>query len=143
MRGLLALRRIFQPAPEQIQLQLFLETLLVQHGIGGWASIRIGEPAQDLYVVLHGAVRVVVGNSRRNATAGQLLRRGQVFGWAALTPASRTRVASTFCVAATSVLVIKGDGLLMLMEEDHTLGFRISSQLCTLITSTLTAFAGG
>ena len=29
------------------------------------------------------------------------------------------------------------------MEQDHTLGYRVMTQVTRLITSTLTAFAGG
>jgi toluene monooxygenase system ferredoxin subunit len=41
------------------------------------------------------------------------------------------------------VLAINGDQLLLLMEADHSLGFRLMKQLNVLITSNLTSFASG
>jgi hypothetical protein len=39
--------------------------------------------------------------------------------------------------------VIAGDQLLLLMEADHSLGYRLMKQLNALITGNLTAFASG
>ena len=36
-----------------------------------------------------------------------------------------------------------GVGLMKLMEQDHTLGYRLMTQLTRLVTGTLTAFASG
>lgn len=104
---------------------------------------RIGEPARQLYVLTKGMVRLAVGYGERNASTGSILRRGDVFGWAALTPNCNQRIATASCMAPCSLLAIDGGGLLALMEVDHTLGYRLMTQLNRLITSTLTAFAGG
>lgn len=103
----------------------------------------IGETAKTLYVLIDGMVRFAIGYGNRNASAGDILRRGQVFGWAALTPSANLRVATASCLTPCTVLTIDGDGLIALMEQDHTLGFRIMKQLIILITGTLTAFAAG
>lgn len=115
----------------------------VLHFEAGRQIYRISEPAQVLYVLVRGSVRQSVGLGDRHARTGDILRRGEVFGWAALTPSCSLRIATTSCLTACSVLAIDGAGLLRLMEQDHTMGYRLMTQLNRLITGTLTAFAGG
>ncbi len=102
-----------------------------------------GEPAKYFYVLAEGTVRFAVGFGRRNASAGDMLRRGNVFGWAALTPAAKYRIATASCLTPCTVLAIEGDEFLDLMEQDNALGFQVMKQLNLLITGTLTAFAAG
>ena len=104
---------------------------------------RVGESANLVYVLVHGMVRQMIGFSGRNARIGDILRRGEVFGWAALTPTCNVRIATASCVTPCRFLAIEGAGLLGLMEQDHTLGYRLETRLNRLITGTLTAFAGG
>lgn len=104
---------------------------------------NIGEPATEAYVLVRGMVRLAIGLGERNASAGNILRRGEVFGWAALTPNSSVRIATASCLTPCQFLAIDGPSLIRLMEEDHTLGYRLMAQLNRLITSTLTAFAAG
>ena len=104
---------------------------------------RIGQPATLVYVLVSGTVRLAVGLGARNARAGDILRRGDLFGWAAMTPNCNLRIASAACLSACTFLAIDGAGLVRLMDSDHTLGYRLMSRLNDLISGTLTAFAGG
>ncbi len=104
---------------------------------------RIGDSAATVYVLVSGMVRLAIGMGSRQASAGDVLRRGDVFGWAALTPTSRVRIATASCLSPCTFLAIDGAGLLALMEADHTLGFRLATQLNRLVTGTLTTFAAG
>jgi len=110
---------------------------------GGHQIYRIGEPAKSVYVLVDGTVRMTIGFGGRNAKAGDIVRRGDVFGWAALTPACNQRIATASCLSLCDILAVDGVGLMNLMEQDHTLGYRLMTQLTRLITGTLTAFAGG
>jgi len=103
----------------------------------------IGDAATDFYVLVDGMVRFSIGLGSRRAAAGQVLRRGEVFGWAALVEQAPKRIASASCISPCSVLAINGDQLLLLMEADHSLGYRLMKQLNALITGNLTAFASG
>jgi CRP-like cAMP-binding protein len=109
----------------------------------GQQVYRIGDPANLVYVLLRGMVRHSIGYRGRNASVGDILRRGEVFGWAALTPTCNVRIATATCLTPCRFLAIDGAGLIGLMEQDHTLGYRLMTQLNRLITGTLTAFAGG
>ena len=103
----------------------------------------IGDAATDFYVLVDGMVRFSIGLGSRRAAAGQVLRRGEVFGWAALVEQAPKRIASASCISPCSMLAINGDQLLLLMEADHSLGYRLMKQLNALITGNLTAFASG
>jgi CRP-like cAMP-binding protein len=115
----------------------------MQHFEGGHHVYRIGEPAKAVYVLVDGTVRMAIGFGGRNANAGDIVRRGDVFGWAALTPGCNQRIAMASCLSRCDILAVDGVSLLNLMEQDHTLGYRLMTQLTRLITGTLTAFAGG
>ncbi|KAF3999525.1 cyclic nucleotide-binding domain-containing protein [Glaciimonas immobilis] len=125
------------------QLMLVSSASHIEKYAKGHQIYKIGEKATKLYVLIEGMVRFAISFDQREACAGNILRHGEVFGWAALTPASRVRIASASCLTSCSILAIDGDTLLRFMEEDHTLGYRLMSQLNTLITGTLIAFAGG
>lgn len=125
------------------QLERVVRLSELQHCEEGQQVYRVGDPAQAVYVLVRGMVRLAVGYGERNASVGDVLRRGEVFGWAALTPSCNLRIAAAVCLTPCSLLVINGAGLLSLMEEDHTLGYRLMTQLNSLITGTLSAFAGG
>ena len=108
------------------------------------ASIySLGQAADDLYVLVDGMVRFTIGLGNRSAQGGQVLKRGEVFGWAALVESAQTRIATALAITPCTVLAINGEQLTIMMEEDHTLGYRLMRQLNELITGNLTAFASG
>ena len=104
---------------------------------------RIGERAKAVYVLVDGSVGMAIGFGGRNAKTGDIVRRGDVFGWAALTPGSNQRIATASCLSPCDILAVDGVALMELMEQDHTLGYRLMTQLTRLITGTLTAFVSG
>lgn len=103
----------------------------------------LGDLATEFYVLVDGMVRFTIGLGDRRTHAGQILGRGEVFGWAALVESAPKRIAAAQCITRCTVLAITGDQLLILMDHDHTLGYRIMKQLNVLITGNLTAFASG
>lgn len=103
----------------------------------------LGEPAADFYVLVDGMVRFMIGHGARQTHAGQILKRGELFGWAALVESAQKRIAGAQAITPCTVIAINGDQLLILMDQDHSLGYRIMKQLNVLITGNLTAFASG
>lgn len=104
---------------------------------------NLGDQADDFYILVHGMVRFTIGLGGRSTSAGEIIRRGEVFGWAALIEGAQTRSATAFCLTPCTVLAINGNRLLELMEQDNTMGYRIMKQLNFLINGKLTAFAAG
>jgi len=103
----------------------------------------LGDPAEDFYVLADGMVRFTLGVGRRDTSAGEVMRRGDVFGWAALVETTERRIATAYCLTACEVLALNGERLLALMEDDHSLGYALMKQLSILLTSELKAFAAG
>lgn len=104
---------------------------------------RLGEPAVNLYVLVDGMVRLAIGLGNRSATVGDILRCGQPFGWAALTPAAGLRSATASCLSPCRFLAIKGAELIAVMNDDHTLGYGIMTRLNRLVTGTPIGFVAG
>lgn len=115
---------------------------LERHGAGD-VIYRVGERAVSFYVLVEGTVRFSLSMGARQASAGQLLRRGDVFGWAALIAGSHVRIATAAATTSVTLLAIDGAALKALMEDDHTIGYRLHRALVTLVTGTLAAFAAG
>jgi CRP-like cAMP-binding protein len=103
----------------------------------------LGDPAINLYVLVEGMVRFALGVGSREASVGEIIRRGQVFGWAALLEKTQTRIANAFCLTSCVVVAMNGNEMLRLMDQDHNLGYVIMKRLNQLITGELAAFAAG
>lgn len=107
----------------------------------GYRIYNIGEPARTFYVLVDGMVRFAIGFGPRKASAGEVLRRGGVFGWAAISQGMPHRIATATCLTRSTVLAIDGMALFELMEARHSLGYHVMKQLNLLITGKLTDFA--
>ena len=103
----------------------------------------LGDRVDDFYVLAEGMVRFTLGVGRRDTSAGEIIRRGEVFGWAALVETTPRRIATAYCLTPCAVIALPGAGLGALMQGDHTLGYALMKQLSILLTSELTAFAAG
>jgi CRP-like cAMP-binding protein len=103
----------------------------------------IGDTVDDFYVLAEGAVRFTLGLGKRETAAGDIIRRGEVFGWAAVVEGYSRRIATAYCITACEVVALDGPGLRAFMDDDPLAGYLIMKQLAVLLTSELTAFAAG
>ena len=103
----------------------------------------LGDPADDFYVLANGMVRFTLGLGKRETSAGEIIRRGDVFGWAALVAGAQKRIATAVCLTSCEVIALNGNELLALMDSDHSLGYTVMKQLAVLLTGELTSFAAG
>src|SRR5213075_2001949 len=55
---------------------------------------RPGDAAEDFYVLDAGRVEFLIGRGERTAPGGLILKKGEVFGWAALLEGYPARIAS-------------------------------------------------
>ena len=67
------------------------------------------------------------------APGGFMLKKGEVFGWAALLEGYPARIASARCVEDSSVLRINGSAALGVLEGDAASGFAVMRRLAALI----------
>ena len=103
----------------------------------------VGDAVDHFYVLADGMVRFTLGLGKRDTAAGDIIRRGDVFGWAPLVEGHTRRIATAYCLTACSVVAIDGAELIALMEADLGLGYALMKKLAVLLTSELVAFAAG
>ena len=103
----------------------------------------VGDAVDDFYVLADGMVRFTLGLGKRETSAGDIIRRGDVFGWAPLVEGHARRIATAYCLTACEVITIDGGALMRLMESDAALGYALMKKLAVLLTSELVAFAAG
>ena len=103
----------------------------------------IGDEVDDFYVLAEGTVRFTLGLGKRETAAGDIIRRGDVFGWAALVEGYSRRIATAYCLTPCEVVALDGAKLRAFMDGDPQAGYLVMKQLAVLLTSELTAFAAG
>jgi toluene monooxygenase system ferredoxin subunit len=103
----------------------------------------IGDEVDDFYVLADGMVRFTLGLGKRETSAGDIIRRGEVFGWAPLVEGQPRRIATAYCLTPCEVVALDGAALSALMESDASLGYALMKKLAVLLTSELVAFAAG
>jgi toluene monooxygenase system ferredoxin subunit len=103
----------------------------------------VGDAADYFYVLADGMVRFTLGLGKRETSAGDIIRRGDVFGWAPLVEGHTRRIATAYCLTACAVVAIHGGELSALMDSDLGLGYALMKKLAVLLTSELTSFAAG
>jgi toluene monooxygenase system ferredoxin subunit len=94
---------------------------------------RPGDPAEDFFVLDSGRVEFLVGRGDRTAPGGFMLKKGEVFGWAALLDGYPARIASARCLEESSLLRINGKAALGVLERDPAAGFVVMRRLSALI----------
>ncbi|MGH8676690.1 MAG: Rieske 2Fe-2S domain-containing protein [Burkholderiales bacterium] len=99
----------------------------------GEVLYRPGDPAEDFFVLDAGRVEFLVGRGDRTAPGGFMLRKGEVFGWAALLDGYPARIASARCLEQSSLLRINGKAALGVLEGDPSSGFVVMRRLAALI----------
>lgn len=99
----------------------------------GAVLYRPGDPAEDFFVLDSGRIEFLVGRGDRAAPGGFMLRKGEVFGWAALLEGTPARIASARCLEDSSVLRINGKAALGVLEGDPAAGFTAMRRLAALI----------
>ncbi|WP_428421691.1 cyclic nucleotide-binding domain-containing protein [Methylibium sp.] len=102
----------------------------------------VGDPADDLYILESGRVEFVIGREDRTSLAGFMLRKGEVFGWAALLEDHPRRIAKAACVEKSTLLRLNGEEVLKVLADEPASGYLVMRQLSTLITKHLRSQGG-
>jgi CRP-like cAMP-binding protein len=103
----------------------------------------VGDTVDDFYILGDGMVRFTLGLGKRETSAGEIIRRGEVFGGAPLVEGHARRSATAYCLTPCEVVAIDGAALNALMESDVALGYALLKKLAVLLTSELVTFAAG
>lgn len=105
----------------------------------GSVLYRPGDAAQDLFVLDSGRVEFQIGRDERVNPAGFMLKKGEVFGWAALLENQPQRIASARVLEKSTLLRLNGRQVLELLESDPASGFLVMRRLSGLIARFLAA----
>jgi toluene monooxygenase system ferredoxin subunit len=105
----------------------------------GSVIYKLGDPAEDFFVLESGRVEFQIGRDERVNPAGFMLRKGEVFGWAALLENQPQRIASARALEKSAVLRINGKQALKVLESDPASGYLVMRRLSGLIARFLAA----
>ena len=97
----------------------------------------LGDPADDLYILESGRVEFVIGREDRTSMAGFMLRKGEVFGWAALLEDQPRRIAKANCIEKSTLLRLNGEEVLRVLSDEPASGYLVMRRLSMLITKHL------
>ena len=99
----------------------------------GAVVYRVGDPAEDFFVLDSGRVEFQIGRDERTSPAGFMLHKGEVFGWAALLENHPRRIANARSLEDAALLRISGAEALRVLEADPQSGFLVMRRLSALI----------
>jgi toluene monooxygenase system ferredoxin subunit len=99
----------------------------------GGTLYEVGDPADDFYVLESGRVEFLIGRDDRTRPAGFMLRKGEVFGWAALLESQPVRIAKATCLERSTLLRVNGKRALNVLEADPASGYLVMRRLSSLI----------
>ena len=103
------------------------------HLFGDRAVIfKEGQHAEDFYMLLKGKVVLEVEASESTMISLGSIKSGYSFGWSALLGGS-TYTSDAICVEPCEVIAIPGKTFLNLLEENHSMGFRIMEGVGTIL----------
>jgi toluene monooxygenase system ferredoxin subunit len=92
-----------------------------------------GDPADDFFVLESGRIEFQIGRDEHANPAGFMLKKGEVFGWAALLDSQPYRIASARALEDSALLRVNGKQALQVLESDPASGFVIMRRLSALI----------
>ena len=105
----------------------------------GTELYKPGDAADDFFVLDSGRVEFRIGRDERTSPAGFMLKKGEVFGWAALLENQPYRIASARVLDKSALLRINGRQALKILESDPASGFVVMRRLSALIARFLAA----
>jgi toluene monooxygenase system ferredoxin subunit len=129
---------LFAGLPAQTLAEL--EALAVRQTFQAGQDIyRVGDPAENIYVFESGRVEFLIGRDGRTTAAGFIVKKGELFGWAALIDQFPMRIARATCHADTVVLCLNGKETLRVLETAPSAAYAVMRRLCTLVTRYLSS----
>ncbi len=103
------------------------------HLFGAGANIfRQGQKADRFYMLLKGKVLLEVEASESISISLGAIKASYSFGWSALVPGSQYTSSAT-CTEPCEVLAISGDTFLEILEQDHSMGFRVMEGVVSIL----------
>jgi toluene monooxygenase system ferredoxin subunit len=99
----------------------------------GHTLYDVGDVAGDFFVLESGRVEFLIGRDEKVSPAGFMLRKGEVFGWAALLENQPHRIARATCLEQSKILRVSGREALQVLAGDPASGYVVMRRLSSLI----------
>lgn len=137
----LTLASIFEGISAESQTAL---SALARHETheAGSTIYDVGDTVEDLYLLESGRVEFMLGREDRTSPGGFMIRKGELFGWAALVADQPRRIARATCKEDSTVIALNGEQVRKVLEDAPADGHRVMSNLVQLITRYLASFGG-
>ena len=124
---------------EPAHFQVFVDIASQYSWSEGEVIFNEGDQDDHLYLVLEGRVAIELYIPSQGRATIQTVGPNEVFGWSAVTPVVRTRMASARAVHATRAIAFDSQALRQACEEDHDLGYLVYRRLTNIIAGRLSA----
>jgi len=98
----------------------------------GHVIFEANQEADTFYMLLKGKVILEVEASELIMISIDAVKPGHSFGWSALLPGARYR-AYAICVDPCETMVVPGDRLLELLDEDNAIGYRFMQRATSIL----------
>ena len=99
---------------------------------------EVDDSADDLYIVVSGEVRHTLGPGAHAKEPTKVLKKGDVFGWAALLDKTPRRLARAVCTQRSELVRIGGEALLRALATEADVGDVVMSRFASMISSEFT-----
>lgn len=96
-----------------------------------------GDRVDDMYIILEGRIGVDMSVPAYGTQRIYVAEPLDILGWSKMTPVVRQRVASTQAITDARLLVINGDDLAALCEDDHHIGYVVVRRLANVVAANL------
>ena len=122
----------FQMVPEHLIQEI--AAICTQHDYAAGEKVYdLGDVADDVYIVASGSVRHTLSAETDASEHEKTMRKGDVFGWAAVLDGQNSRLAATASIEPTRVIRIDGKNLIKIFESDPAVGDVVMTRFATLI----------
>ncbi|KPL73868.1 hypothetical protein AC812_13865 [Bellilinea caldifistulae] len=121
--------------PQQIEALAGISSIV--HYKEGTAIFCEGDRVDNIYIILSGQIGVDMAVPSRGIVRITTAEPLDIIGWSKLTPVVRQRTASTIALKDSTLLVLNGDELNRLCEEDPRLGYVIMRRVANVVASNL------
>lgn len=96
-----------------------------------------GDQLDHMYIILEGEVGVDMSVPTRGQVRIYVAEPLDIIGWSKLTPVVRQRVGSTTAIKNSRLLLIQGDELVTLCDQDRQVGYIIYKRLANIVASNM------
>jgi len=103
----------------------------------GQTVFNEGDQLEHMYIILEGEVAVDIAVPTRGHARVGVAEPLDIIGWSKLTPVVRQRVGTTTALKDSRLLLIQGDELLNLCDQDRQVGYVVFKRLANVVASNM------